>query len=94
MIKLGSATSVLMNYSIQDAISVLAQIVFDGIEIWGGRPHVYRSDYSETELLALRSMVEQENMSVPSFMPAFFRYPHSRSSPNDRVRLDSIDYMH
>lgn len=32
-------------------------------------------------------------MSVASFMPAFYRYPHSLSNPNPRVRLDSIDYM-
>ena len=93
MIQLASATSVLLNYRIQDAVSILAEAGFDGIDIWGGRPHVYRSDYSETELLKLRKMIEQENMVVPSFMPAFFRYPHSLSSPNDLVRQDSIDYM-
>jgi sugar phosphate isomerase/epimerase len=26
-------------------------------------------------------------------MPAFYRYPHSLSNPNPRVRHDSIDYM-
>lgn len=93
MIKLGSATSVLLNYSIQDAVSILAKTGFDGIDIWGGRPHVYRNDYSEKELLELTKMIEQENMVIPSFMPAFFRYPHSLSSPNDHVRQESIDYM-
>lgn len=93
MIKLGSATSVLLNYSIQDAVSILANAEFDGIDIWGGRPHVYRNDYSEKELLELRKMIEQENLATPSFMPAFYRYPHSLSSPNDRVRQESIDYM-
>lgn len=91
--KLGSATSVLLNYGIQDAVSILATVGFEGIDIWGGRPHVYRNDYSETELLNLRKMIEQEDMAVPSFMPAFYRYPHSLSSPNNRVRQDSIDYM-
>ena len=93
MIMLGSATSVLLNYSITDAVSILVEAGFDGIDIWGGRPHVYRSDYTENELLELRRMLEHEKLVVPSFMPAFFRYPHSLSSPNDRVRQDSIDYM-
>jgi protein FrlC len=93
MMKLGSATSVLLNYGIQDAVSILAKIGFDGVDIWGGRPHVYRSDYSDTELLKLRKVVEQENMVIPSFMPAFFRYPHSLSSPNNQIRQDSIEYM-
>lgn len=93
MIRLGSATSVLLNYSIQDAVAILTKAGFDGIDIWGGRPHVYRNDYSEKELLELRKMIEQKNMVIPSFMPAFFRYPHSLSSPNDLVRQESIDYM-
>lgn len=93
MIKLGSSTSVLLNYSIHDAVTILTKTGFDGIDIWGGRPHVFRSDYSEKELMKLRNMVEQENMEIPSFMPAFFRYPHSLNSPNNQVRQDSIDYM-
>ena len=93
MIKIGSATSVLLNYSITDAVSILAKMGFNGVDIWGGRPHVYRTDYSETELIRLRKMIEQENLVVSSFMPAFYRYPHSLSSPNERVREDSIDYM-
>lgn len=93
MIQLGSATSVLLNYCIQDAVSILSGAGFDGVDIWGGRPHIYRNDYSEHELSQLRDMIEQQNMLVPSFMPAFFRYPHSLSNPNDRVRHDSIDYM-
>lgn len=91
--KLGSATSVLLNYSIQDAVSLLIKAGFKGVDIWGGRPHVYRDDYTESELSKLREMIEQENVVIPSFMPAFFRYPHSLSSPNDHVRQDSIDYM-
>jgi protein FrlC len=91
--KLSSATSVLLNYSIQDAVSILAAIGFEGVDIWGGRPHVYRDDYTEAELLDLRKSIQQENMVIPSFMPAFFRYPHSLSSPNDKVRRESIDYM-
>jgi protein FrlC len=93
MIRIGSATSVLLNYSITDAVSILAQIGFDGVDIWGGRPHVYRSDYSETELIELRKMIKQEGLAVSSFMPAFYRYPHSLSNPNERVREDSINYM-
>ena len=91
--RLSSATSVLLNYSIQDAVSILAALGFDGVDIWGGRPHVYRDDYTEAELLDLRKSIQQKNMVIPSFMPAFFRYPHSLSSPNDKVRGESIDYM-
>jgi protein FrlC len=91
--KLGTATSVLYRYAIQDAIPIVAQTGYDGIDIWGGRPHVYRQDLSPAELRQLRQSIAEHGLSVSSFMPAFYRYPHSLSNPNPRVRRDSIDYM-
>jgi sugar phosphate isomerase/epimerase len=37
--------------------------------------------------------LERHHLTVASFMPAFYRYPHSLSSPNEVVRQDSLDYM-
>jgi protein FrlC len=91
--KLGTATSVLHYYAIQDAINVVAEAGYDGVDIWGGRPHVYRHDWSTQELNALRQQMEAAGLSASSLMPAFYRYPHSLSSPNANVRRDSIDYM-
>lgn len=91
--KLGTATSVLYQYAICDAISLIAKIGYEGVDIWGGRPHVYRQDLSEQELKHLRKLIEDHSLTVSSFMPAFYRYPHSLSSPNPKVREDSIGYM-
>lgn len=91
--KLGTATSVLYLYAIRDVVPLVARIGYNGIDIWGGRPHVYRQDLSVEELKDLRQLIQDHGMSVASFMPAFYRYPHSLSNPNPRVRQDSIDYM-
>lgn len=91
--KLGTATSVLYQYDLYDAIQLIAKLGFDGVDIWGGRPHVYRQDYSAAELTALRKMIDDSGIETFSFMPAFYHYPHSLSNPNSIVRQDSIDYM-
>lgn len=91
--KLGTATSVLYQYSIEDAVEVVARAGYDGIDIWGGRPHVYRRDFSADDLKRLRQTIADHGLAVSSFMPAFYRYPHSLSNPNPRVREDSINYM-
>jgi protein FrlC len=91
--KLGTATSVLYLYSIQDAVRVVADLGYDGIDIWGGRPHVYRQDLSTEELVDLRQLIADHGLHVSSFMPAFYRYPHSLSNPNPKVRDDSVEYM-
>jgi protein FrlC len=91
--KLGTATSVLYLYAIQDAIPLIKRAGYDGVDIWGGRPHVYRQDLSTEELKSLRQAIADQGLSVSSLMPAFYRYPHSLSNPNPKVRQDSIDYM-
>lgn len=91
--KLGSATSVLYQYALQDAVPLIARAGFDGVDLWGGRPHVYRHDLSAQELKALRGLIADQGLSVPSLMPAFYRYPHSMSNPNPKVLQDTLDYM-
>jgi sugar phosphate isomerase/epimerase len=46
--KLGTATSVLYQYTLQDAIPLIARAGYEGVDIWGGRPHAYRRDLSVT----------------------------------------------
>jgi protein FrlC len=91
--KIGTSTSVLYQYELKDAIPLIARVGFDGVDVWGGRPHVYRRDYSDAELRALREYIYGHGLVVSSFMPAFYRYPHSLSNPNHKVREDSIQYM-
>ena len=69
MMKLGLATSVLYQYTIFDAISVIAKCGYEGVDIWGGRPHVYRQDHSIAELKSLRKLIEDHGLIVSSFMP-------------------------
>jgi len=91
--KLGTATSVLFQYALEDAVPLVARAGYDGIDIWGGRPHAYRDDLSPPELKQLRQLAADHDLLVSSFMPAFYRYPHSLSNPNPRILADSIDYM-
>jgi sugar phosphate isomerase/epimerase len=83
----------LLNYSLADAISQVAEAGYDSVDIWAGRPHAYRRDHSPQELAALRQQVEASHLAVSSLLPAFFRYPHSLSSPNEIIREDSLEYM-
>jgi len=91
--RLSVVSSVFVNYLIEDAVSYVAEAGYIGIDIWGGRPHIYRDDYSQVQLQDLRQNLEDRHLKVVSFLPAFFRYPHSLSSPNEIVRQDSLDYM-
>lgn len=83
---------VYFNYSLQETIRRLHRFGYPGIEIWGGRPHLYRHDL-DTELNAIKALLDQSEMTVPNFIPAQFRYPSILCSSNEIVRRDSVRYI-
>ena len=91
--KISVTSFVYFNYSLEEAIRRITQAGYDGIDIWGGRPHAYRHDLSSDEIDQLRSLLANLNLAVPSFIPAQFRYPSCLCSPNETIRQDSVKYI-
>jgi protein FrlC len=92
-VKFGIVSGVYLNYPIDEAVRRVAAAGYDSIDIWSGRPHVYRRDFNQKELSALRQLISDCGLKVSSFLPAFYRYPYNLSNPKDEVRRDSIQYM-
>ncbi len=91
--KIGISTGVFVNYPLDEATRRIAAAGYDGIDYWGGRPHVYRRDFDTAALQHQRRLADSLGLGAPSLLPAFFRYPHSLCSPNDVTWLDTIDYV-
>jgi protein FrlC len=83
---------VYINYTFQYAIRDLHQLGYDGIEVYGGRPHMYRDDLDE-ELDGILALLEQFGMRVSNYIPAQFRYPAILCSENEKVRRDTVEYL-
>ncbi len=90
--KLAQSSFVYFNYPLQEAIRRLHAHGYQGIEIWGGRPHMYRHDLAD-ELDDILALLDHLGMSVPNFIPAQFRYPSILCSTNETVRRDSVQYI-
>ena len=91
--KLSISSFVYFNYPLDETIRRIAAIGFDGIDIWGGRPHAYRRDLSEKEIGFLRKLLSDADLAVASFIPAQFRYPTCLCSPNETIHRDSVTYI-
>lgn len=91
--KLSTATSVFVNYLLEDAVDEGIRLGLEGLDIWCGRPHLYRRDYPQETLARIKAKLDDKRMQVVSLMPAFYRYPHSLSNPLNTVREDSVSYM-
>lgn len=82
-----------LNYPLTEAIRRISQAGYDGIDIWGGRPHAYRRDLRQFEIEELKGLLESFNLGVASFIPAQFRYPTCLCSNNEIIRQDSVAYI-
>jgi len=91
--KLSQSTFVYFNYPLKEAVTRIAEAGYQGVEVWGGRPHAYRDDLTEVELKDIHSLMEEKSIEVSAFIPAQFRYPTSLVNPKKRIREDSINYI-
>ncbi len=82
-----------LNYPLTEAIRRISQAGYNGIDIWGGRPHAYRRDLRQFEIEELKGLLKSYTLGVASFIPAQFRYPTSLCSNNEIIRQDSIAYI-
>jgi len=91
--KLAVVSSVFSNYTLEHVLPIVARAGYEGIDLWGGRPHVFRSDLGPSKLRALRRQAADLGLEIASVMPAFYRYPFSLTTNDDRIRQDSLDYI-
>lgn len=90
--KLSQSSFVYFNFSLQEAIRRLHKVGYQGIEVWGGRPHAYRHDLDD-EIKDILALLDRFGMTVCNFIPAQFRYPSILCSLNEHVRRDSVRYI-
>ena len=62
--KLSISTFPYVNYSLDEAIRRIADLGYDGVEIWGGRPHAYCYDIDNEEATRIRKLVEKLGLEV------------------------------
>lgn len=90
---IGIASGVYLNFPIDETIRRIAAAGYDSVDVWSGRPHVYRRDFNSLELKQLKQLIKERNLEISSFLPAFHRYPYRLCSPNGTIQQDSILYM-
>lgn len=68
---------------------------FQGVEIWGNRPHLFVPDVKKGEIRELREYVKSLGMEISCFTPSRGnpRSPVNISSSSDKIRRESVEYL-
>lgn len=103
--RLACVTSLFKYYPLPEALRVIAEAGYGGIELWGGLPHAWPEDFyddgrlDDRLLAAARRVVEESGLAPVQFLPEQCFYPVnfliSDAPPFDaaRLRARSVAYF-
>lgn len=93
MIKFSFLTYLFCRFPLEKCFELAQKYNFDGIELWGGRPHAYAYDMTPERISHIRSLVEQFQMPVSMYTPEILAYPYSLTSGLKAEYDDTISYL-
>lgn len=67
--KISFFTNSLHRWPIEKSFEMASKYGYDGIEIWGGRPHAYAPDMRPEDIKKINDLSEKYNLPIVSFEP-------------------------
>ncbi|HAF63179.1 MAG TPA: fructoselysine 3-epimerase [Anaerolineaceae bacterium] len=91
--KFGLFTCGYMRFPLEQAFKDAARFGYDGVEIWGGRPHAYPPDLKDTGVKNILELSDRYEMPIIGYTPETNAYPYNMMIGTEAMRRDSLDYI-
>ena len=91
--KVSFLTYLFRRYPLEYAFKMGREYGFDGIEIWGGRPHAYCYDMDRDAVSDIINWKKKYLLEVSMYVPEILCYPYSMCSQIPNERKDTIEYL-
>lgn len=91
--KIGLFTSGYQRYPLEKAFKDARDFGYDGIEIWGGRPHAFAPDLKAGDVRHVAQLSETYGMPIIGYTPELNAYPYNMMIGSERMRRDSLDMI-
>ena len=91
--KLSYLTYQFCRYPLDYCFEIASKYNFDGIEVWGGRPHAYAYDMNTNQINYIKKLKKKYSVEISMFTPEILAYPYSLSSRLKEERMDTIKYL-
>ncbi len=66
---------------------------FDGIEIWGGRPHAYAPDVDGEKIAEIRALQKKYGLEIPMFCPDGLNQNKRLTVADGKERADALRFV-
>jgi protein FrlC len=91
--KLSVSTAVYYRYSLVESIKRIAELGYNAVEIWGGRPHAFPDDMTDSKINEIKKSIREYDLEISGLIPAQFRYPTNLGIEDEKIREASISYI-
>lgn len=93
MMKIGLFTMSYMRFPLERAFRDAARLGYDGVEVWGGRPHAYPPDLKVGGAREVRELSSRYDLPIIGYTPEMNMYPYNMMIGSEAMRLESLDYI-
>lgn len=90
--KISLLTYLYSRYPLEHAFRLCAQQGYDGIELWGARPHAYPLDMTRQKIQEICRLKEKYGLAISMYTPEVLGYPYNLCSPNESERNRTVAY--
>ena len=80
-------------FPLEDCFKKTKEYGFDGVEIWGGRPHAYISDMDAEGVKHILGLKKKYDLEVPIYTPDALWGPHRLTSVAKRERAEAMAFF-
>ncbi|RCW41549.1 MULTISPECIES: fructoselysine 3-epimerase [unclassified Halanaerobium] len=91
--KIGMFTSGYIRKRLEDAFRDAKRFGYDGIELWGGRPHAYAPDLKNGKIKEIKDLIDKYEIPVFGYTPELNAYPFNMMTIDNKIRKESLDYI-
>ena len=91
--KLSFLTYLFRRFPLEYAFRMGQEYGFEGIEVWGGRPHAYAYDMDKTAIKEINGWKKKYKLEISMFVPEILSYPYSMCSRVAKERSDAVTYL-
>jgi fructoselysine 3-epimerase len=91
--KISFLSGLYCRYPLEKAFEIASMQGYDGVEVWGARPHAYAYDMNGARIEHVVQLKEKYKLETPMYCPEILMYPYNIPTTDPKERKDTIDYL-